>query len=330
MFPRISILILVMLPAAGCGPTAPDVSAVKGLMAPEQLALGAPIVNSIDMVLVPVPAGEFQMGTSTQEKPLEEQYAEFLKDAGVQTKLDSGETTEADLKEHLKQQSKKRSNQQKKGGPETPQHLVKITQPFYMGVCEVTQQQYEAVMGTKPWAEKPLVAEGADYAATYVSWDNAVEFCRKLSDQEGIEYRLPTEAEWEYACRSGTTTAYSFGDARDQLSEYAWYDANAYQAGEQYAHGVGQKLPNTWALFDMHGNTWEWCSEWYARYDGKQKQTVDPTGPEKGRFRVWRGGSFAEAPDNMRSASRLSWDRVDYRPEYLAGFRVVRVLEPGP
>jgi len=91
-----------------------------------------------------------------------------------------------------------------------------------------------------------------------------VEFCRKLSKQEGVEYHLPTEAEWEYACRAGTTTDYSFGDDASQLGQYAWYDKNAWDAGEKYAHRVGQKLPNPWALYDMHGNASEWCQDCYA------------------------------------------------------------------
>ena len=258
--------------------------AVKKHMTSDQLALGNPIINSAGMVLVPVPAGEFQMGIT----------------------------------------NKKDEKKPGRGEPASPKHLVKISKPYYLGVCEVTQGQYEKVMGARPWEGKPLVQEGPNYAATYVSWDDAVEFCRKLSEQESEEYRLPTEAEWEYACRAGTATAYSFGDDRAQLTEYAWYDANAYKNGEQYAHRVGQKLPNDWALFDMHGNAWEWCQDWYARYDGKQKEIVDPSGPKRGRHRVWRGGSFAESVVNTRSASRLSYGREGYRPEYLAGFRIAR------
>ena len=262
-------------------------------MSTEQLALGDPVTNSVGMTLVPIPPGEFQMGTALpkSEKPEKEQ-----------PQIDRSET---------------------------PQHLVKVTKPFCLGVCEVTQQQYASVMGARPWKGKPLVQEGPNYAATYVTWDDAVEFCRKLSEQESVEYRLPTEAEWEYACRAGTTTAYSFGDDDAKLAEHAWYDANAYKDGEQYAHPVGQKLPNTWALFDMHGNVWEWCHDWHARYDGKPKDAVDPTGPKKGRNRVWRGGSFAEAAVNLRCATRVSYGREDYRPEYLTGFRVVRDFKLG-
>ena len=167
---RISPLVLLLFAMLGCGsgtqpakppakaatPKTPDAAAVKKHMTPDQLPLGDPIVNSVGMVLVPVPAGQFQMGIPDSE------------------------------------------------------HLVKITKPFYLSVCEVTQQQYEKVMGLRPWQGKDYVQEGPDYPAAYVSWNDGVEFCRKLSEQEGVQYRLPTEAQWEYACRSGTTTVVPF------------------------------------------------------------------------------------------------------------------------
>ena len=252
-------------------------------MASEQLALGDPIVNSIGMVLVPIPAGEFQMGRPDSDKD----KAEGWKKA-------------------------------------TPQHLVNITKPYYLSICEVTQQQYEKVMGKRPWQDKPLVQEGPDYPATYVNWDDAAEFCRKLTDNEGVEYRLPTEAEWEYACRAGSMTSYGFGDDRSELKNYAWYKENAYSAGEQYAHRVARKLPNSWGLFDMHGNVWEWCQDWYAPYDAQRTNVSDPTGPENGRHRVWRGGAFSDPAEIVQSETRLSYGREGYRPEFLGGFRVAR------
>ena len=276
------IVVLWLVTTAGCGTRIPDAAAVKQHMTSEQLAMGDPIVNSVGMVPVPIPAGEFQMG----------------------------------------------KNEKREAGPESPQHLVKITQPYHISSCEVTQQQFEKVMGTRPWEGRPLVKNGPDYAASYVTWDDAVEFCRKLSEQEKQHYRLPTEAEWEYACRAGTRTTWSFGDDGRQLAGYAWYEANAYQGGEQYAHRVGQKRPNGWGLYDMHGNVWEWCQDWYARYDGK-RESLDPTGPKTGKYRVWRGGSFADGTENTRSATRLSYNREDYRPEFLAGFRVVREFKAG-
>jgi formylglycine-generating enzyme required for sulfatase activity len=287
------IMVLSVVTTAGCGSGIPDAADVKQHMTSDQRALGDPIVNEVGMVLVPIPAGEFQMGAGD----------------------DGG--------------SRDRPDRKRKAGPESPQRLVKITQPYYLGSCEVTRQQYEEVMGSRPWEGKPLVREGPNFAASYLTWEAAVEFCRKLSEAESQEYRLPTEAEWEYACRAGANTTWSFGDERGQLDDYAWYDANAYQEGEQYPHRVGRKLPNGWGLYDMHGNVWEWCQDWYARYNGKRKVSIDPTGPEKGSHRVWRGGSFASAAENTRSATRLSHGREEYHPEYLAGFRVVRQFKPG-
>jgi len=124
------------------------------------------------------------------------------------------------------------------------QHKVTISKPFYMQTTEVTQGQWKAVMGTEPWKGEKYVKEGANYAATYVSWDDAVAYCKKLSEKEGKTYRLPTEAEWEYACRAGTETRWSFGDDEKVLGDYAWYNENAYDiVSERYAHQVGLKNP---------------------------------------------------------------------------------------
>jgi len=145
---------------------------------------------------------------------------------------------------------------------EKPHHNVRITKPFYLGVCEVTQEQYERVMAQNPSRFKgdPQRPVG------YVSWTGAAEFCRKLSEKEGVTYRLPTEAEWEYACRAGTTTRYCFGDDEASLGEYAWY-------GSVGRYPVGEKTPNAWGLCDMHGNVWEWCADWYdADYYAKRRE----------------------------------------------------------
>lgn len=120
--------------------------------------------------------------------------------------------------------------------PNEQEHCVRITKPYYQGTTEVTQGQWEKVMGNRPWSGELFVKEGSDNAATHVRWDDAVEFCKKLSAQEGRTYLLPTEAEWEYACRAGTTTVYSFGDDSSSLGSYAWFDGNADQVGEEYAH----------------------------------------------------------------------------------------------
>ena len=202
------------------------------------------------------------------------------------------------------------------GRGETP-HQVTLTQPFYLGVHEVTQEQYERVMG-----ENPSVYKGAKNPVEGVSWEDAVEFCRKLSElpkekAAGHVYRLPTEAEWEYACRAGTTTKYSFGDEESQLGAYAWYDVNS----DDRAHPVGQKRPNPWGLYDMHGNVWEWCQDSYGAFP--QGLATDPKGPSSGSSRVNRGGCWLSYAGFCRSALRDGDSPTD-RFFYL-GFRVACV-----
>lgn len=125
----------------------------------------------------------------------------------------------------------------------------------------VTQKEWEAVMGTTPWKGKIYAREGDDYPATYISWNDCQELLKRLNSLEGGNiYRLPTDVEWEHGCRAGSTTKYCFGDDAGQLGDYAWYAENAFGVGEKYAHQVGQKKPNTWGLYDMHGNVWEWTS----------------------------------------------------------------------
>ena len=155
-----------------------------------------------------------------------------------------------------------------------------------------------------------------------MSWNDAVEFCRKLSAQEGEEYRLPTEAEWEYACRAGTTTTYSFGDDASQLGEYAWNEKHL----GRFIHAVGQKLPNAWGLYDMHGNVWEWCQDWAAY--GSENELIDATGPASGERRVLRGGSFDLLPMIVRSANR-SLSHPDYRTNNYC-FRLARTCDLSP
>jgi eukaryotic-like serine/threonine-protein kinase len=192
---------------------------------------------------------------------------------------------------------------------EQPQHLVRITKAYYLGVTEVTQTQYERVMGTNPSKFK-----GAQLPVEMVPWEDAVEFCRKLSEKEGRTYRLPTEAEWEHACRAGSQTKWSFGDEESRLGEYAWYDSNSYRT----THPVGEKKPNAWGLYDMHGNVWEWCSDWKGEY--ASIAVDDPTGATAGSLRVFRGGSWYSSAGGCRSAFRL-WHTSGSRYYYL-GFRV--------
>jgi formylglycine-generating enzyme required for sulfatase activity len=153
----------------------------------------------------------------------------------------------------------------------------------------------------------------------YVSWEEAVDFCERLSQKENGKYRLPTEAEWEYACRAGTDTRFYYGNdlSYSQLGEYAWYGNNS---GSE-THPVGQKKPNAFGLYDMHGNVWEWCQDWYGENYYSQRSEVDPKGPDTGTARVLRGGSWFNLPRICRSASRL---RLTPGYRFISGgFRVV-------
>ncbi|MCP4263931.1 MAG: formylglycine-generating enzyme family protein [Planctomycetes bacterium] len=202
------------------------------------------------------------------------------------------------------------------------QHQVRISKGFWMGQTEVTQSQYKSVMNAESWSGMIFVQESANNPAVYVSWDDAVEFCRMLSQQEGKTYRLPTEAEWEYACRAGTTTRFSFGDSDSSLSDYAWFNDNTNQLGQIYAHPVGQKKPNPWDLYDMHGNVWEWCSDWYNKDYYSNSPNAEPKGPPSGRHRSMRGGSWFNDEYGLRCSVRSS-HYPDNRYYYI-GFRVVR------
>jgi formylglycine-generating enzyme required for sulfatase activity len=203
------------------------------------------------------------------------------------------------------------------------QHRVKITKGFWMGKYEVTQKQYRAVMGTNP----SHFDRGGSYPVDSVSWEDAVAFCAKVKERTGLELRLPTEAEWEYACRAGTTTAYYTGDTGRDLARAGCFDGNAergfkiwkWDRRRQEPRSVGWFEPNAWGLYDMHGNVWEWCADGYRAYSTETE--VDPVGPETGSNRVVRGGSWRYDAQFCRSARRVSLfpsDRVS-----LSGFRCV-------
>ena len=201
------------------------------------------------------------------------------------------------------------------------QVTVTLTKGFWMLETEVTQELWTAIMGERnDWT----VGKGPKYPAYNVSHDDAVEFCRKLNDQlkadasgKGTTVRLPTEAEWEYACRAGTKTAYSFGNDAAKLGDYAWHNGNSNNG----AHPVGQKLPNDWGLCDMHGNLWEWCSDWY---DSKLIGGPDPKGPSTGSYRCYRSGGWGYSGTGLfRSAYRIR-STPSYRYDSL-GFRIVAV-----
>ena len=284
---RISPLVLLLFAMLGCGSgsepaktpaesggnqtqSPKTVTTDKQVASSAPLALGKPVVNSVGMLLVPIPAGTFTMGEANGDDN------------------------------------------------ETP-HKVTLTQPFHLGQYEVTQEQYEKVMGTNPSNFK-----GGQNPVEQVDWNDAVEFCRKLSalpaeKKAGYVYRLPTEAEWEYACRAGTKTTYSFGDSDSELGDYAWYDENSGLT----THPVGGKKPNGWGLYDMYGNVWEWCQDYYAEYE--KSPVADPRGPTSGSSRVVRGGSWFSDAQFSRSAYRYR-----YTPDFRNnnnGFRVVCELD---
>ena len=168
-------------------------------------------------------------------------------------------------------------------------------------------------MKTSPWKREEYVMEGPEFPATYVTWDDCAAFC----DRAGL--RLPSEAEWEYACRAGTETAFTFADDADDLGTYAWFSGNTMNQDERYPHGVGMKKPNAFGLYDMLGNVWEWCHDRYGNYPSGP--IVDPTGQESGSNRVLRGVSWYSDPRLVRSATRFRYNK-DYA-SLSRGFRVV-------
>ena len=192
---------------------------------------------------------------------------------------------------------------------EGPVHEVEISRGFWLGKYEVTQGEWEAVMGTTPWSGKSYVQENSSHPAVYISWNDVQRFVDKLNDAAGSAvYRLPTEAEWEYACRAGTQTRWSFGDDESDLTDYAWYEDNAWDVGEKYGHAVGTKLPNPWGLYDMHGNVSEWVQDWFEWDYYNSSPRVDPPGPSSSSFsfRGHRSGYFHYDARNLRSAQRIS------------------------
>jgi formylglycine-generating enzyme required for sulfatase activity len=192
---------------------------------------------------------------------------------------------------------------------EGPQTAVIISRGFWMGKYEMTQGEYLELTGINPsYFQPPNAPADTTRPVETVSWNDAIAYCRALTQREqaaeripaGSEYRLPTEAEWEYACRAWTSTRFSYGDdpGYTKLANYAWYSANSVSQ----THPVGQKLPNPWDLYDMHGNMWEWCQDWYGDYPGGV--AVDPQGSGLGSNRVIRGGNWLSSAGLCRSARR--------------------------
>jgi formylglycine-generating enzyme required for sulfatase activity len=229
------------------------------------------------------------------------------------------------------------SNEYGRRSWEGPQHLVTVS-AFYMGKYEVTQAEYQSVMGTNP-----SILKGSNLPVENVSWYDAVEFCNRLSQQEGLTpaysgsgssttcnwnangYRLPTEAEWEYACRAGTTTPFSTGNniTTNQANYNGNYPYNNNATGifRNTTTPVGSFASNPWSLYDMHGNVWEWCWDWYGDYSIWTQ--TDPHGPVSGYYRMLRGGSWVDHGQYLRSAYRTMVD-PSYGGDSGIGFRLVR------
>jgi formylglycine-generating enzyme len=303
------------------------------------------IENSIGMKLVLVPAGEFLMGSDVSPAEMSKTFPQYGKDRYGQQRLELAD--------------------------ERPLHKVRITKPFYFGQCEVTVGQFrqfvdsgyrpesiadgtggygydpqrqvlpdqgEAFAGRDPkysWSN-PGFPQGDNHPVTNVTWNDAQAMCQWLSAREGKKYRLPTEAEWEYACRAGTTTFFSSGNDPESLVKVAnSYDADTLKNWPQWKefaiHGhdgyeftapVGSFAPNALGLYDMHGNVWEWCADWYGEDYYARSPVDDPPGPEDGNVHVRRGGSWHTWPLYLRSSYR-NW--MTARTRYtLLGMRLVR------
>jgi formylglycine-generating enzyme required for sulfatase activity len=258
----------------------------------KHLGVSVEITNSIGMKLALIPPGEFMMGSP---KDLIE---EELKAPGI-------------------------GDWYKVGLPyEGPQHRVRITKPFYLGMYEVTQEEYQRVMGTNPsffsatgnYKDKVSGQDTKRFPVENVSWDDAAAFCGKLSNMPeekaaGRWYRLPSEAQWEYACRAGSMGRFSFssghsgapGEDEDRdFSDYGWFVGNS----DCMTHAVGGKRANSWGLCDMHGNVWEWCQDWFGHENYAKSATDDPVGSPGSSDRMNRGGGWDWPARECRSADR--------------------------
>ena len=202
-----------------------------------------------------------------------------------------------------------------KGSPdEQPVHEESITRPFYLGIYEVTQEQWQQFIGDKyPNRSFHKDPTNLRLPVEYVSFTKAREFCERLSGKEGRLCRLPTEVEWEYACRAGSTTAYASGESSDDLARVGWYADNA----ASQTHEVGQKQPNAWGLFDMHGNVWEWCE---TRYFNRYDRHLNSSGTW-----VARGGAANSPAQDCRSAKRMALQNLAQRKD--VGFRVLMEIK---
>jgi len=330
MFRQLSTVALVVLMVLGS-------HALATAQEPKEAGGKKQITNSIGMKLVLIPSGEFMMGSGESADAL---AAFFNKTYGV-------DILKADYYK-----------------VEHPQHRVRITKPFYLDTCDVTRGQFrqfvndtgyktDAEKGAKPGAwgwnpdtKKPEFDEKYswrnigfeqtdEHPVVSVSWNDAVAFCEWLSRKEGKTYRLPTEAEWEYACRAGTTTRYSSGDDPETLAKVGnvadaalkarvpdWKFTLKASDGYVYTSPVGSFQPNAFGVYDMHGNVWQWCADWYGKEYYAASPTNDPTGPDSGTARVFRGGSWFFGPGVARSDVRTGG--APSHRDGDSGFRVAR------
>jgi len=195
---------------------------------------------------------------------------------------------------------------------ERPAHDVLLTKSFYLGKYEVTQEQWLRVM-----EKNPSQFEGLDLPVDRVSWDDVQVFLAKLRKKTGLNFVLPTEAQWEYACRAGTTTRFSWGDSETEAEEYAWFADNS----SRETHPVGEKQPNSWGFYDMSGNVWERCADSYSRYS--RREVTDPLVTSSGNWHVVRGGGSITARDSMHCSKR----RFDWSKMRCVGFRCAITME---
>jgi formylglycine-generating enzyme required for sulfatase activity/serine/threonine protein kinase len=263
-----------------------------------RLGTSVETINSVGAKMIIIPPGDFQMGST------DEQVAKALK-AADETQAEQGTKDRIQISER-------------------PQHRVVITKPFLMAATETTSGQFRkfAAATNHPFASRNDSSD--DLPVSGVAWDDAAAYCKWLSEQENTHYRLPTEAEWEYACRAGTTTQFSFGDDQTDLDDYGWSIRNS----NNRVHPAGEKKPNAFGLFDMHGNVLEWCGDfasdsWYAK-----SPVNDPLGPSTAVNHMLRGGWWRYGPSNCRSAYRENFTPRSGNSS--TGFRIVRVLTIKP
>lgn len=248
--------------------------------------------NSIGMQFVLIPAGSFMMGTKSPNCPEDDPFTE---------------------------KNEYRDCMNFVSEDETPIHKVNISKPFYLSKYEVTQEEWYKVMGNNPshFKSEKVGGNSRRHPVEQVSWYDVQQFIKKLNAKEGRKYRLPTEAEWEYAARAGSSEDYCYGPNKKLLGAYAWYYNNS---GDK-THPVGQKKPNKWGPYDMHGNVYEWCQDRYDKKYYAKSPGTDPQGPSTGSDRVYRGGSWNLNARYCRSVYR-NYDSPNYRHGDL-GFRLV-------